>query len=140
MNIDQKVLITWGTYKGLTGTITATRYTKNIIVKLDSKPFEIEVSSDHIEPIKEEQQSSVTVLNKIKSIFGDNFTIKSKKVSTLVNESLHSYKLLTPEDSYHLEDIHYFTINKPYKVQGVQFDHTTIKATKLKSGVWRITE
>lgn len=59
MKLGQKVLVTWGTYKGLTGVITETRYTKNITLKLDAKPFEIEVSADHLELIEEQQQDKI---------------------------------------------------------------------------------
>jgi transcription antitermination factor NusG len=52
MKLGQKVLVTWGAYKGLTGVITETRYTKNITLKLGSKPFEIEVSADHLEVVE----------------------------------------------------------------------------------------
>ncbi|MCP1159405.1 hypothetical protein [Bacillus infantis] len=139
MKLGQKVLVTWGTYKGLTGVITEIRYTKNITLKLDSKPYEIEVSSDHLEVVEEQLVKSVTVLDKIQEVLGDNYTIQSKKVTQLLTEQLHGYEFHKTEQGY-LSNIHYFTINKPYKVQGHQFDYKTIKATKLKSGVWKVTE
>lgn len=139
MKLGQKVLVTWGTYKGLTGVITEIRYTKNITLKLDSKPFEIEVSADHLELVEEQQTKSVTVLDKLQEVLGDNYTIQSKKVTQLLTEQLHEYKFHKAGEGYP-NDIHFFTIYKPYKVQGHQFDYKTIKATKLKSGVWKVTE
>jgi ribosomal protein L21E len=45
------VLITWGTYKGLTGTIT-TLNGKNVTVLLDDHGYEVELSTDHIKQFK----------------------------------------------------------------------------------------
>jgi hypothetical protein len=73
------------------------------------------------------------VIDKIESLFGDNYQIKSKKVLELVQSELIKHECTNPYGY----DIHYFYTPKKYKVGKKEFD-LVLKATQLRSGKWWI--
>jgi hypothetical protein len=72
-------------------------------------------------------------IDKIESLFGDNYLIKSKKVNELVQTELINYSINELPNG----TIHHFTTNKTHKVGKAVFN-TSLHATQLKSGVWWI--
>lgn len=73
------------------------------------------------------------VINKIESLFNDNYLIKSKKVKELVQTELINYTT----QEYNNTIMHVFETNHTYKVGKAVFT-TYLKATQMKSGIWWI--
>lgn len=115
----KKVKVIWGMFKGETGEIVE-RSGKNITVKLDNKPHEVALSTDHVEEVK-----SGKIIDKIKEVFGDNFIIKSKRVAKLVNEDLYEF---VEDNFYSHKTIYRFRVSA----------ELSLHATQMKSGKWWI--
>jgi hypothetical protein len=73
------------------------------------------------------------VIDKIESLFGDNYLIKSKKVRDLVETELTNYSVNELPNG----TIHHFTTNKTYKV-GKKVFPLSLHGTQMKSGIWWI--
>lgn len=76
----------------------------------------------------------MTVLEKIKEMFGENFIIKSKQVEKMVNEELVEYIDRSLDFGF---EIHMFKTNKTRKTGGREI-RITLKAVKTSDGVYWI--
>lgn len=76
-----------------------------------------------------------SIMGKIKTLFGENYVIKSKKVKSLVDQKLEAYK----HDTLGMSDeiIHRFNTGQTYKVGSETFE-LWLHATQMKNGKWWI--
>jgi hypothetical protein len=73
------------------------------------------------------------VIDKIESLFGDNYLIKAKKVKELVQTELIDYSNREQPNGI----VHFFQTPKKYKVGKTEFP-LTLHATQMKNGCWWI--